>query len=296
MITTPSTYGLSGQGRITVATTVANSPTRTGARGPSRSASRPMTMLFPVSSTPAMNQIAPIAIAPKPSSARRSGPRTPSVPKRSAGRTTSQTERRIRRSRIAAPSMPSGCGSPGAGRRRDRGPRRDAERGDRDDAERPLRTGDRGDAAEHRAEERAGDRKRERLTDQGAAPSRGRRRHEPRERPRPRERAREPLEEAREVELPRLVGKPERGGRRRDAAHADEHRRLDPPPRRHDPARDRTEERAGRVGGRQNAGSGLSEPELVRVVRQQRRQRGEEEGVDEDDRPHEEQHPTHGRE
>ena len=219
------------------------------------------------------------------------------MPKRSAGQ-DDEPDREQDRAGRASPrtTCVSGCGSPGRRRRRGRRPGRDAERRGRDDRERPLRARDRGDPAEHRPEQRAGDRDRERLPDQRAAPSGQRRGDEPRERPRPRERAREPLQEACEVELPRFLGEAERHRRRGHARHADEHGRLDAPARGDDPARDRAEEAACRVGGRQHAGARLAEAELVGVVRQERRQRCEEEGVDEHDRPHEEQHPAHGAE
>ena len=64
----------------------------------------------------------------------------------------------------------------------------------------------------------------------------------------------------------------------------DEDGRLDAEPRGDHAARDRTDERPQRVRGCEQAGAGLPEPELVGVVRQQRRERGEEERVDEDDR------------
>ena len=53
------------------------------------------------------------------------------------------------------------------------------------------------------------------------------------------------------------------------------------------------DERAGRVGGREDARAGLREVQLVGVVREQRRDRGEEHGVHEHHRGHEPEQPAH---
>ena len=51
----------------------------------------------------------------------------------------------------------------------------------------------------------------------------------------------------------------------------------------HDAARERADQHAGGVGGREHAGAGLAETEGLGVVREEGRQRREEERVDEDD-------------
>ena len=207
------------------------------------------------------SQIAPIATAPKPSAERRSGASTPSVPKRSAGRTTNQTRQQHSAVAERAQERADRLRLLGTGCRRRGRPDGEAERRGGDGAERPAGPGDRGDSAEHGPEQRAADREGERLPDQRAAAPGRRRRDEPRERAGPRERAREALAEASEVELPRGVRDPEEGGRERDDRQPDEHRRLDAEARGDDPARDRADERAEWVGGREQPGAGLAEPE-----------------------------------
>ena len=242
-----------------------------------------MTTLFPVSSTPAMRQTAPIAIEPTPScrqaqrrehrACRRAvrGGRRTRTRRASAGR---GTPRRASR---------SGCGSLGARRRRRRRPGDEAERGDADGAERPAGAGDRGDASEHRPEERAGDRGGERLPISAPRRPAGRAATSHASAPVHENELASPCRKRARSSCHASVAKP-KSTVHRDAAQADEHRRLDAEACRDDAARDRSEERAGRVGRREHAGAGLAEPELVRVVRQQRRQRREEERVDEDDR------------
>ena len=61
-----------------------------------------------------------------------------------------------------------------------------------------------------------------------------------------------------------------------------------------EPAGDASEESAGAEGGEEQAGTGLREVELVGVVGDERRQRGEEQCVDEDDRADEGDEPAHG--
>ena len=265
-----------------------------GASGPKRSDRRPRTTLFAASRPADTRNVAPIATAPQPSADSRSGARTPSVPKRSAGRTTNQNASATRPLRKARTSAESGCGSFGWLARvvaaQPASPSEPTPTTPNDRA----RPDDGGGAAEDRAEERAADRGGERRADQGPAPAGGRRGDEPRERAGPREGAREPLAEPREHELPRVGRESEGDRRRRHAAQADEDRRLDAGPRGDDPARDRADERAERVGGLEHAGRRLVEVELVRVVGQQGCQRREEHRVDEDDRRDEEEQAAHG--
>ena len=71
---------------------------------------------------------------------------------------------------------------------------------------------------------------------------------------------------------------------------------LRPEARRSEPARDASEERAGAVRADEEPGAGLREVELLRVRRDERRQRREEQRVDEDDRADEDEEAAHARE
>src|SRR5581483_4169899 len=168
-------------------------------------------------------------------------------------------------------------------RRHRRRPGDEAEREDADRGEGDADPCDPCDRPEHRPEERAGHRRRERAPDRRAAPLDGRRREEPGERAGPRERARAALQETGGIEQPGAVAETEGDGADGHDREADEDRSLRARTRGDDPAGHRADERAGRVRAGEHARAGLAEAELVRVVRQERRQRGEEERVEEDD-------------
>ena len=159
------------------------------------------------------SQSAPIASAEKPSSSRRSGASTLSVPKRSAGRTTNQTPSRIRRLRSARRKTPSGWGCIGGGAEVRNAQTASATASSAAAPNASALPDDRGHAAEHRAEERADDREGQRRPDRLAA-ARGRRlADEPGEAGRPGERAADALHEAGGVEHHDRVGGREDEGR-----------------------------------------------------------------------------------
>ena len=110
---TASTSLRSGHGRRHATSADAPSPASSGRTGPMRSERRPSTMFCTASTAAEQRNVTPIATAPKPSAARRSGASTESVPKRSEGRTTSQQPASIRRSESAPRSAPGPCISPG---------------------------------------------------------------------------------------------------------------------------------------------------------------------------------------
>src|SRR5579884_2886866 len=268
LTTTTGTRSAARAGHGSKAATAADAarPAMIGRAVPRRSDARPTTMLLPASSAAAARNTAPIATPERPRRASRSGASTSSTPKRSAGRTTNQNPPSSRRSPNAATSLRSGCGSSGV---------------------------DGGVAAEDGAEESAAHGGRERRPDQLAPAAGGSGRDEPRQRAGPRERARHALDEPRDVELPRAVADAEEDDADGDGRQPDQHRALHAGARRDDAARNRTDEGAGRVGGREHARAGLAEPERVRVVRQQRRQRREEDRVDEDDRGRQKEDAPH---
>ena len=114
-MTAASSNAFEGHGNRTVTTAEAASAAQSGSNLPCRSERRPSTGAQPASSAAETRKVAPMASAPKPRSARRSGASTPSVPKRSAGRTTNQNAIITRRSPNARTSVESGCGSSGRG-------------------------------------------------------------------------------------------------------------------------------------------------------------------------------------
>src|SRR4051794_2024685 len=109
--TTASTTASDGHGSNAATTTDAARPATSGGTGPTRSETRPSRRLLPASSAAEQRKTAPIATAPKPSAPRRSGARTPSVPNRSAGSSTNQPAKSIRRSPSARRSSDGLCGS-----------------------------------------------------------------------------------------------------------------------------------------------------------------------------------------
>src|SRR3954453_5235085 len=112
---TASTQALFGHGSSAATGAEARSPSVSGTTGPRRSESWPTATLFTASRPPEQRKTAPIATAPKPSTARRGGGSTDRTPKRSAGRTTNQHAPSIRGSRSARMSVIGPCIS--AGRR-----------------------------------------------------------------------------------------------------------------------------------------------------------------------------------
>src|SRR5829696_9294396 len=106
---------LSGQGSN--AATIADRKTdaRIGAKRPMRSDTRPITGFTIASRAAVQSHRTPIATAAKPSSSSRNGARTPSVPNRSAGRTTNQMLRATRRFCRAWTRTESGWGEVGGG-------------------------------------------------------------------------------------------------------------------------------------------------------------------------------------
>ena len=110
-----STAARPGQGKAADATADTSASTVIGPMRPTRSVIRPTSGFAVASRAAVQSQSAPIARAEKPSSSRRSGASTLSVPKKSAGRTTNQTPSRIRRLRSARRKTASGWGSTGGG-------------------------------------------------------------------------------------------------------------------------------------------------------------------------------------
>ena len=265
-----------------------------GSNGPWRSDTRPSSTLFPASSAAEQRKTAPIATAPNPSSASRSGAQHPDDAEEQcrqqhepAGDEDSPIAERTHEVQRALGLL--------AGHARcDRSPRDEAERREADRAESPADAGDRGDAADHRAEQRAGHGRANAFpisrprrpagaaaTSQPSAPV-----HENAEA--------SALCEAGEVELPGLVGDAEEDRADPDERQPDDRGRFDTEPSGNEAARDRAEERTRGIRGREHARTGLAEPQRLGVVREQRSERREEQGVDEDDRARQEQKPPHG--
>ena len=90
------------------------------------------------------------------------------------------------------------------------------------------------------------------------------------------------------------MGETEQRGGHDHQRQPEQHRRLDAEPRCCQSRRDTAGERANRVRAREQAGAALGQAELRDVVRQERRQRGVEHRVDEDDRADEREQPPHG--
>lgn len=154
-----------------------------------------------------------------------------------------------------------------------------------DCAERRPGSGEGRNRSEHGAEKRTRDRRPERGADQLAAPSRRRGSDEPAQCAGPRERTGDSLQEAGEVERPDRIRQSKGDRRESEEREPDQHRGLHTEPCRGDPARNAGEESTRRIHGLQHTGAGFPEVELVHVVGQQRRERREEHGVDQDNRP-----------
>ena len=207
---------MSGQGSN--AATIADRKTdaRIGPKRPMRSETRPISGLTIASRAAVQSQRTPIATAVKPSSSSRSGARTPSVPNRSAGRTTNQMLRAIRRFCTAWTRAESGWGEVGGGAcvRAAQTARPTAIRPAAPNAGRLA--DDRGDSPEHRAEESPDDRRGHRGPDRLSTALGGRLTDEPRESRGPGECAPEPLDEAGDIQHDDRVAGREDEGRHRD--------------------------------------------------------------------------------
>ncbi len=179
----------------------------------------------------------------------------------------------------------------GRRRVRQRGPDGKADRDQARGAERKSLAHHRGDASQDRSEQGAGDRRRHRGSDRLPATIRRGLADEPCQAGRPGERAAETLDEARHVEHEDGVARREDEGRDRDRDQPGDRRRTGAEAGSGDSARYAADQRSDRVGGREDAGAGLGEPELVRVAGQQRRQGDEEHRVDEDDPADQQQKP-----
>ena len=268
---------------------------RVGRSGPLRSLIRPASGACTVSSAAATSHTPPIAAAPQPAAARWSGASTPRMPNRSEP--SDMRPRPVRnvgfRSARTTAAI-DGC-SPGAGSMRSAHAPSTS-----DDAasteKTTLATDECGRGADDRPEHRAERRRAHRRPHHLPAPLAGHDREQPRERARPREAAAAALEEARREERPEAAGEGEAEAREPDERQPDEHRPARAEPRRRDPAGDPGDERAARVGGDEHAGPRLRQPELVREVRQERRQDREQHRVDEDEGRAQEDEAAHGSE
>ena len=244
------------------ATTIdATRPAASGTTGPRRS--RGVTeqrRCCPPRAQPEQRKTAPIATAPIPAPKSRRGASTRKhAEEEQCGGRGDQPAPRIRAvARRLRDERRWSLWLVGDGGRRQRSPRDECERRDRERPERPADPGRRCDAADDRPEQRAPDGRGERAPDQRAAPRGRRRGDEPAERAGPRERARHSLQEAGEVELPRLLADPEEHGADRDRRHPDQHRQLQRRSGRRGCRWDRAEKRSGGVRGREDARARLT--------------------------------------
>ncbi len=173
---------------------------------------------------------------------------------------------------------------------------REQREAERHDAERRQRDSDAdrfGDAAEHRTEDRAGDRCSERDSNDLATLLPRGDTGDPREGSCPRDRAGEALNEAGNAKRDRAVGECER-----EACDAEKDKAPDDGALRAEACRSEAsgyaaEERACAEGRDQESRPRLRKLELVRVPGHERRQRGVQHRVDEDDRAEESQQPAH---
>jgi hypothetical protein len=120
-----------------------------------------------------------------------------------------------------------------------------------------------------------------------------RRADQPRQRAAPAQRARRPLDEAGDVEHDDALTQPERDARHGQQAESEQQRALDADTHRHQHRGNRRDKGARRICARQHARRRLGETEVVRVARQQRRDRAEEQRVEEHHRPGEDEQPPH---
>ncbi len=176
---------------------------------------------------------------------------------------------------------------------RERGEPGEDQRGDADTREREPDSDVLGRASEREAEDRAEDGSAECGAENLAAPLTWRRHRDPGERASPGRGAGDALGESREPERERRVCGREGEARDGEDEQSGNDCPLRPEPRCGKPAGDPAEDRAGAVRADENACAGLGQVELVRVRRNEGRQRGEEQRVDEDDRADEEEETAH---
>ena len=248
--------------------------------------SRPTSGACTASSAAPTSQTAPIAAAPQPAR---------DEVQRAEHARIAEEQRRQRHQREpgreaggcaarAASAAAEGCSAGGASRAAAPTTREhDGEPGER--AEDRCAADQRRGGADDRAEERAEDGRAHRAAEQLAAALARRGREQPRERSRPGERAAAALEEARGEQRPRSC--PRRRSRRSrgpSPVRPTSTARRAPSRAAAKPPGQAADQRAGRVRGDEHAGTRLREPELVREMRQERRQRGVQHRVDEDER------------
>ena len=153
-----------------------------------------------------------------------------------------------------------------------------------------------GHRTDHRAEQGATDRGAHSTADQLTAPARRGCVRQPGHARRPGAGTAETLDEPREVEDIGVRGPAERQRGHTHQHQAKEHDDSVAEARDQHAAGQRADQGAGRIGRYQDAGARLREPRRTRIVRQQWRQRCEEDRVDQDKRADEDQqHPDPGR-
>ena len=176
------------------------------------------------------------------------------------------------------------------------GPAREGNTCDRDAEKGRADADDTRQRAEHGSEQRAEDGGTHRRAEQLAAALAGRRGDHPGEPAGPRAGTADTLKEARQPQRPDVSGKREAEARGRHQRESDQDGRLGSEPDRGESGRNRAEERSGRVRRDEDAGAGLRQLVLVSEVRDQRRQRGEEQRVHRDDHADEDEQTAHGAE
>ena len=289
----PRSTALPGSGSNTAMTAAPIRPARIGASRPARSDQRPATGLMIASTAADTRNTAPMAAPEAPRSSIRSGTSTSITPAKSAGIVNSQKPaitagRRSVRSIARTPGLVLRLHA-----RHRPCPRGEPHREQRYGAEDHLGTEHRRRPAEHRAEQHADDRGAERSADQLATAVHGRGGHEPGHAGRPHAGSADPLDEARAVEQHDVPCEGEGQAREAEQCEPGHQRRLDAPADR-EPARgQRADERAGRVGGGEDARAGLREVQLVGVMGQERGHGSEEHGVHEHHRSDEPEEPAH---
>ena len=268
------------------------SATRIGRSRPRRSVNRPRSGLMTTSTRPALKNTAPIARVVQPASSSASGARTASVPKSSAGSVFSQRPPTKRRSANARRRPAAESGSHGAERPRTASPANA-------NATTPTEMNEPRMPAASAIPPKSGPRIAPAIAAPNANPS-----ISPRcsfgaalathaSAPAQVDGAREALDEPREPERDGAVGECEGDARDPEQDEPEHDSVLRAVTRGGEAARDASEEGARPERGEEQAGSGLREVELVGVVRDERRQRREEQRVDEDDRADEGDEPAH---
>ncbi len=120
-------------------------------------------------------------------------------------------------------------------------------------------------------------------------------RDQPGQRAGPDQRPGDPLDEAGAVEQEDLVGESEDEAGAAEQEQPHDHGALRPHPAGDEARRQRAQQRSRRIGGGEDPRLRLGQAEFVYVLRQQRRDRGEEGDVEEDHRRREEEQPAHPR-